>query len=542
MKKNDAHEEVRLFEEVGGRAVEETLTNLDKYSRGELSLSFRSRNLVEKEFQYLKKNFFRGLGESDRIAGLALKGNNNNKKRVAYFNKAMDTYRKNVLNYYPPAANAWVLDGLVFTSQLAGLKKLSGFTNGDGNIIDVLNSASSVALGAENPWLTKIDRFENHMGIKDNICTAYHPGLRQGFALKELANLYPNKKMLNNLTVHSESSGTVVDSIAIESVVSYAEKNINHGKMRRVLAVDGTWAGGYGSAREGTGFGIDGQQKTKSGKSIWVDRCLPPPTREFSDRFIEVLNRKLKNNEVAGLYLEPDIVGDLGIVDVDPALLKKVVAILKKSKLPIIGDCVQQLGRTGGYWGQNVETILNDYPLLVLTTAKSSSNGQPFGFIIMPKEVAHSAHALSQITTNQMNGPLLRAIAVSKVLSNRKFQKWLDRKSAVIERVAGEYGFKPGYKGLRGKNLNRGIYMGNNEKVKLAQIALLIEDGVLIGAVPEALRYQPMLFELSSTNEKVAHIIFSRVRKIMRDEVSPVVMETYEKMKQVATGLARKNT
>lgn len=84
--------------------------------------------------------------------------------------------------------------------------------------------------------------------------------------------------------------------------------------------------------------------------------------------------------------------------------------------------------------------------------------------------------------------------------------------------------------------------MGNNEKVKLAQIALLIEDGVLIGAVPEALRYQPMLFELSSTNEKVAHIIFSRVRKIMRDEVSPVVMETYEKMKQVATGLARKNT
>lgn len=534
-------QELKLLEKVGSWAVTKTLEDLKKYSKGELALSDESTRLINNEFRLLRKNFVKSLLKSEKIAEKALNEKNHDERRVAHFNEVMNKYKNAVLDYYPPAANAWVLDGLVFSNQLAGLKKLAGFANGDGHVIDVLNSASSVALGAENPWLVKIDRAENHMGIKDNMCTAYHPGLRHGFALTELAKLHPNKK-LSGLTVHSESSGTVVDSIAIESVVSYSEKNLNHSRMRRVLAVDGTWAGGYGSAREGTGFGIDGQQRKKSGKNLWVDRCLPPPVKEYSSEFMKILENKVKNNEAAGLYLEPDIVGDLGIVDVDDGLLKKAAGLLKKNGLPIIADCVQQLGRTGGYWGENVESILKDYPLLVLTTAKSSSNGQPFGFTVMPRQIAHSAHALSQITTNQMNGPLLRVLAVSKMLTNKKFQAWLKKKAETIEKVASRYGFKPGYKGLRGKHLNRGIYMGDNNLVKLAQIALLIEDGILIGAVPEALRYQPMLLELSSTNEKVANAIFRRVKKVMNGEVSPAVKKTYEKMERVATGLARKNT
>ncbi len=534
--------EIKMLEEVGDWAVSETLKQLRKYSGGELTLSKESSKLIEQEFRLLKKMFLKNLSNSKSLADQALKGQNLNKKRVAYFNKKMVAYRKSVLAHYPPAANAWVLDGLVFSSQVAGLKKLAGFTNGDGHVLDVLNSASSVALGAENPWLVKMDRVESHLGIKDNICSAYHPGLRQGFALEQLARLHPNKKSHRSLAVHSETSGTVVDSIAIESVVSYAEKKSNHGRMRRVLAVDGTWAGGYGSAREGTGFGIDGQQKKKAGKNLWVDRCLPAPVKEQAEEFLRILNKKIDNNEAAGLYLEPDIVGDLGIVVVDVELLKKVVAVMKKNHLPIIADCVQQLGRTGSYWGENVETILKDYPLLVLTTAKSSSNGQPFGFTVMPREVADSAHALSQITTNQMNGPLLRALAVSKMLTNPKFQKWLKKKSDAIERIALEYGLRPGHVGLRGKHLNRGIYMGDNELVKLAQIALLVEDGILVGAVPEAIRYQPMLLEFSETNEKVAHTIFRKVKKIMNGEASIEVKQIYDRMRQVTTGLARKNT
>lgn len=540
MKVNENKEELMFLQSLSSQAVNSVIKEFFKYAKNEYRLSKESLQFIDKETRFLEKKFVNGLVLTNDLANLSLAGKNKDKRRISYFNKTMAGYKQRVLEYYPPAANAWVLHGLVFNSQIAGLKKMSGFSSDNGYIIDVLNSASSLDLGAENPWLIKMDRIEDHLGIKDNICTAYHPGVRQGFALKELAKLHPNKKTAGSFVVHSETSGTVVDSIAIESVVGYGEKKLKN-KNCRVLAVDGTWAGGYGSAREGTGFGIDGQQKQRSGKNIWVDRCLPQPIKELSDKFLAILEEKLKFKQVAGLYIEPDIVGDLGIVEFDRDLLKKVASLMKENRLPIIVDCVQQLGRSGGYWGENVESVLKDYPLLVLTTAKSASNGQPLGFTIMPKEVADSAHPLSQITTNQMNGPLLRALTVAKILSDKKFQNWLKQKSKTIEKVASEYGFKPGNLGLRGKFLNRGIYMGDNEKVKLAQIALLIEDGILVGAVPQALRYQPMLFDLSDTNEKVARAIFNRVKKILNNEISKEVKNTYKMMKQVATGLARKN-
>lgn len=540
MKINKNKEELKFLQSLGNQAVNSVVKEFFKFAKNEYHLSKESLRLIDNETRFLEKKFISGLTLTNNLAYLTLAGKNKHKKRIAYFNKTMNNYKKKVLEHYPPAANAWVLNGLVFNSQIAGLKKMSGHTYNTGYIIDVLNSASSLALGAENPWLIKIDRIEDHLGIKDNICTAYHPGIRQGFALKELAKLHPNKKMSGSFVVHSETSGTIVDSIAIESVVGYGEKKLKN-KSCRVLAVDGTWAGGYGSAREGTGFGIDGQQKQRSGSNIWVDRCLPQPIKELSDKFLAILEEKLKFRQVAGLYIEPDIVGDLGIVEFDQNLLEKVALLMKKNRLPIIVDCVQQLGRSGGYWGENVESILGNYPLLVLTTAKSASNGQPLGFTLMPKEISDSAHPLSQITTNQMNGPLLRALVVAKILTDKKFQNWLKQKSKTIEKIASEFGFKPGNLGLRGKFLNRGIYMGNNEKVKLAQIALLIEDGILVGAVPQALRYQPMLLDLSDTNEKVARAIFSRVKKILDNEVSKEVRNTYEIMKQVATGLARKN-
>ena len=541
MKKGQNQKELKFLKTLGNRAVDKVVSQFFRYAKGEYRLASESKKILEKELKILENNFSRGLILSGKLAMLSLAGKMKDAKRVAYFNKKMSDFKDRVVGHYPQAANAWVLNGLVFSNQIAGLKRLSGYKNGDGYIIDVLNSASSVALGAENPWLVKINRIENHLGIRDNICTAYHPGLRQGFALQELAKLHPNKKLIGNLVVHSETSGTIVDSIAIESVVAYSEKKLGNNKCR-VLAIDGTWAGGYASAREGTGFGIDGQQKQRSGKNIWVDRSLPSPTRQSSDLFMSLLEKKIKSKEVAGLYIEPDIIGDLGIVEFDKELLKKSIRLMKKHSLPIIVDCVQQLGRSGGYWGENVETLLKDYPLLITTTAKSAANGQPFGYTIMPRVIAESAHPLSQITTNQMNGPLLRALVVAQIMSDKKFQSWLEKKSKTIEKIASEYGIKLGNYGLRGKYLNRGIYMGDNEKVKLAQIALLVEDGILLGAVPEALRYQPMLCELSNTNENVARVIFKRVKKILDNEVSGEVSDIYNKMKKVSTGLARKNT
>ncbi len=530
--------EIQEIIDIGNDALNKTLKDLSNFTNNDIVIDNKVLNIYKKEFDFLKKRFIDNLKLSRKLSTEALKNKRFNKSRVLQNNKVMNNYNLNIRKLFPVASNGWVLDGIIIKNQFAGIKNLAGFTNEEGSVIDVLNSASSVALGAENPWLIMADRVEDYLGFRDNICAAYHPGVRQAFALQKLSDLYPNKKV-KDLTVHSESSGTIVDSIAIESAVSYAEKLFNDKSTRRVLTIDGTWVGGYGTAREGTGFGANKQQIARTGKPIWIDRCLPSALPENKEHFIKVLNDKIQNKEIAGIYLEPDLAGDLGIISVDTDILLEAKKILLKHKLPIILDCVQQLARTGSYWGENVDKIFADYPYLILTTAKSSSNGLPFGFTIMPKIIADCSYPLSQITTHQMNGPLLRALVVAEMVKDPRFQRTVLKKGNNIAEISKEYEFEESNLGLRGKYLNRAVCVGDNEMVKLIQIALLIEDGVLVGALPNALRYQPMLFELSETNDKVAHIIFRRVREIQKGNISQEVQSAYDKMANSTTGLAR---
>lgn len=535
---NNDKKEIDFIERIHHQAFENVVTRLGGFLNKQKLLSKDASKIVASEFKILKNNYFSGLQLSKKLAKKALNKERTNKRRLYYFNPVMKNYRNKIDLVFPLAAKAWVLDGIIIENQIAGLKKLVGMGDAEDYIIDVLGSASSLSLGAHNPWLIKADRLEDYLQIRDNVCSAYHPGLKQVFGLYELSSLYPGLKQ-SRVTVHSESSGTLVDCIAIESVVSFAEK---HGrKNAKVVAIDGTWAGGYGSAREATGYNVDKQQKERAGKALWVDRCLPPPVKKNEEEFLGILKNKIRDHKMAGLYIEPDVVGDLGVITVDANLLEKVKKMLLEAKIPIIIDCVQQLGRSGGYWGENVETILKNYPYLVVTTAKSASNGLPFGYTIIPKEIADCAYPLSHISTNQMNGPLLRVSIVAEIIKNEKFQQWLQKKSKKIEEIASEYGFERGEQGLRGKFLNRGIYVDNNETVKLAQIALLIEDGILVGALPEAIRYQPMLCELSESNALIARVLFKRIRKVIKGEISQEVINIYNKMKQITTGLARNN-
>lgn len=538
MKKQTSAEEIKMITSMFDEASKSVIASLESFSKQHISKE--SKAAIEKERIVLQKLFINDLKRSVTIAQQAAKGKNTDAHRLQYANKAMQQSLKNLREVFPKTANIWVLEGILVAAQRAGLKYVY---NGKDTlpVIDYLNSASSVSLGFQNPWIAMMDRVDDHIGMRDNVCTAYHPGMKQAFGLEELRKLHPGFKRGQKLVVHSESSGTIVDSIAIESVVAHFEKT--HNKPGKVLAVDGTWSGGYGTAREATGFGVDKIQTAKTkGETVWVDRILPAPTKENTEQFLGILDKGIRNGTVAGIYLEPDIIGDLGIVMTDRNLLLQVVAKMKKAKLPIILDCVQQLGRTGSYWGEFVDEIFADYPQLILTTAKSASNGQPFSFVVMPQQISDNAYALSQITTNQMNGPLLRAILVSKIFSNKKFQQWIREKSDALVSIAAEYGFKEEHTGLRGKYLNRGIYVGTNENVKLMQIALLVEDGILVGALPDSLRYQPMLLELSETNELVAHTVFRRLKKVQSGEVSKVVRDIYNKMQGSVSGLARKST
>lgn len=536
--KNTRLLEKEFLEKIHDQAVHEILSEYLSYSETP-SYVANDLTVLSPVFKKLKDTFFHGLETSFSLSQKGISTSRISTKRMSYYNKNVIKYLNALNKTFPKASKIWVLDGLVFQNQVAGLKNLAGFSRNDGLVLDALNSAASLNLGAQNPWLTKMDYIEDILGIRDNFCAAYHTGIRQVYALNKLSGLYPNKK-IKELSVHAESSGTIVNSVAIESAVAFVE-NQTQSNNKRILAVDGTWAGGYGSAREGSGFGVNDQQTKKTGKSIWVDRILPAPTKENTLIFLKILDEKLSKKEVAGIYLEPDVVGDLGLITTDPQLLKIVIEKLRKQNVPIILDCVQQLGRSGSYWGENVDKLFSDYPLLIVTTAKSASNGLPFGFVIMPKQIADAAYPLSQITTNQMNGPLLRSLVVATILQNNDLQDWLKKKSGDIEKIAQAYGFSVGKFGLRGKFLNRGIYLKNNKLVSLAQIALFVEDGVLVGATPNSIRYQPMLLEYSDTNRYLAEIIFRRLQKIKLGEISPIVEEIYAKMNDRPSGLARKN-
>ena len=70
---------------------------------------------------------------------------------------------------------------------------------------------------------------------------------------------------------------------------------------------------------------------------------------------------------------------------------------------------------------------------------------------------------------------------------------------------------------------------------------MLIEDGILVGATPDSIRYQPMLLEYRETNRLLAEVIFRRVEKVKAGDVSLVVKEVFDRMQQMASGLARKN-
>src|SRR5436190_8555140 len=218
--------------------------------------------------------------------------------------------------------------------------------------------------------------------------------------------------------------------------------------------------------------------------------------------------------------MEPDIIGDLGVITAEKTVVEELVEICKQQNIPIILDCVQQLGRTGSYWGDYVDHIFSSVSLLVITTGKSASNGQPLAFTLLPQVIADAAYPLTQLTTNQMNCSLLRTVVVAEILKNPKLQDWINKKSLVIEKIASSHNISLGENGLRGKYLNRGIYIGDNEKVKLVQLALFIEDGILVGAFPKTIRYQPMLLELTETNQLVADIICRRINKVLAGDIA----------------------
>jgi len=495
---------------------------LDELSKIDGRLKPVMPEMWEAQLSLSERLYAGALRLSQILSQQAVDGKRFNSKRSVWFNKEMGEMLKKAKGIFTPQTLAWQLDGIVFSSQRGGLKEVySAYNPGikgqfDGVIHDVLLSATSLNLGAEFPYTAVISDLATQMGIGDNFCLPYHPGISQIFGAEFLASLYPN---LKEVYFFAESSGTAVNSAAIEAVCAYAE-NIFPDRFPKVLQIDGTWCGGLGTAKEGTGFGV-ALQVEKRGGPLWVERCLPLPTAENRELFLRIVREKIENGEAAGVLLEP-IVGDAGIVPADPQLVKELVQLLEKGangySLPIIVDTVQQgSGRTGEYWGIEHLPDLAKYPLLVLTTAKSASNGQPFGFMLMPKKIAESAYPLSMITTNSSNGGLLRAVVVARLLQDEGIQSIIDQNAKIIDEVAANHGIN-----LRGRRMNRGIETDSKDLIKIIQWHLFLQYGILVGALPATVRFQPMILEHPATIRNITEATCRGIKEVLANvELGP---------------------
>ena len=138
----------------------------------------------------------------------------------------------------------------------------------------------------------------------------------------------------------------------------------------------------------------------------------------------------------------------------------------------------QGAGRTGTYWGENVDTVLSDFPYLILTAGKSAANGQPFAYALIPEEIDKHTYPLSHISTHGGNAGLLRALMVQRLATAPEIISLVQKKTEILESIAKRHGFAIGDGGLRGKYMTRGIYVGDNNKLKKIQLQLLIEDGI----------------------------------------------------------------
>ena len=576
----------------GRAALTDIITGLQDYSHGQLRLNGRRPNDLLLETVGTLEDQYRGaLDLSLTLSVRALAGERTYPGRSRWFNEDMDEMQQRVGETFSPHHLASVLDGIVVASHRAGLKELVGpyeeLEDSSQLIVhDTLMSATSVNLGPGFPYAAAVPLMESLMGIEGNMCLAYHAGVHQVFGAEKLKEMYPQTNpAAKDVKVIAESSGTAINSMAIEAVVAYAEqfhgqlakwlghdihglgimdegqkaealrnarskmvseivtnhpelegvvdaenptvKDLHileaagHVDMPKVLAINGTWCGGYGTAAEGTGFGV--AQHAELLGTRWVDRSLPLPTHENREEFLRLLKEKIASGQVAGLILEPNIIGDAGIINTDPDLLREIVAIMNKGdhghSLPIIADCIQQgSGRTGQYFGFEGKNYaaLRDYPLLITTTAKSASNGQPFGFALMPQPIVDAAYPLSMITTNAGNGATLRAVLVANFVNRPEIQKIIDRNAQVMEQVANKYGLT-----LRGMRMNRGINAGSPDAAEYLQLALLLQDGILTGGLPAAVRFQPMLLEHPQTIYNLMHVVCRRIKALETPESIP---------------------
>lgn len=552
-----------MIQRVGNLAVTEVISGLSHYSNSRLELSNESWNLVSAELEMAQDRFFSNLMLSNELALEALKNNGReNMGRITYpdSNDAIRTRIETIRSLAHKKTPLWMLEGILISKQGGGLKTIAGAENGHVNsevVHDMTVSAAANRYGSDNPYLQTMTYIQNHLENSGQPMFHYHPSELQGYAMQELASMHPNENQVKNgeIRVYTRHSGSEVNTTAIEIACAYAadkyksyyqdaevaaemakpHKKRNYkiikqaelnGKIivPKVFAVGGdwggTWAGGHsGAATEATGFGVDEHANLHTGGEAWAKRVLPLFTKENWPEIRAKLEEAINKKECAGIIIEPDAIVDVGIVPVDKEVLKQVKDLLAQHGLPIIADCIQENGSMGSYLGDNTVNVLGNYDKLIITNAKAAAL-DPYGYMLIPREIDEKTTDMSHLSTPTYNGPHLQALVVEKMANNPEFQAKLKRDSDSFDRIAKEAGIpiedkmaeipddiksKDVTLRLRGKGMNRAWVVGE-KYANMAALFMYVKYGVLFTAASGVLRDQRNLMEFSSTHEDLTKI------------------------------------
>jgi hypothetical protein len=75
---------------------------------------------------------------------------------------------------------------------------------------------------------------------------------------------------------------------------------------------------------------------------------------------------------------------------------------------------------------------------------------------------------------------------------------------------------------IKGLRMNRGIDVGSKELMELIQWHLLVKYGILVGALPGVIRFQPMLLEYPETIRNITAATCRGILEVMENvELTP---------------------
>ncbi len=483
-----------------------------------LTLSDHQRQFVQQLYEDAWQRYLAAAKQAYDISQRSLNGDYANKQRSPYFNEAVATVYQAIRQTYVDKGFISILGGVTIVNQIGSIKQMYISESESQPVLDVMGSATTLNLGAGFPLFAAIDTIDKLLGIDDNMALVYHASIHQQLCFDVLCDLYPVKSV--EPQIFSESSGTAVNSIAIEAASAYAEK-LGLKKNSRILAFKGSWSGGFGTAKEASSFGATTQHEKKAGLH-WIDRCLEiPQSRSEELRVLAVVEQKVAAGLASGLIFEK-IIGDAGIIELSDSFVSELLKLFDNSPhstLPVIVDEIQAgNGRSSdNYWSFSPESGLTTYERLIITNAKSSAGGKPYAFVLMPKAIAMAAYPLSMLTTHSGNGPVGRAATYAKFVTHPKIQAIKNESAAKIE---DELTHSIGQK-WRGRHLNIGIITDGSRELELLQHYLYIHNGILAGAFPATLRFQPNLIEYPDTLLNVVKTIGLALTTIKTSKDSP---------------------